>query len=429
MMQLIVQSSSLSGSIRVTTSKSHTMRAVLLGSLAHGTTTVRHYLPSPDTVAMVAACKALGAGITQMDDVITIQGTGGNLTTPKQVIDVGNSGQVLRFVASIAALLPHHTVITGDNSICSIRPMNPLLGALQQLGAFALSTKGDGHAPIVIGGKAKAGHVCLDGQDSQPVSAMLFLAAFLEGETVIEVNNPGELPWINLTLHWLDMLGVTYTNDNYTKYTVQGPVSYQGFDYTVPGDWSSAAFPIAAALVTNSSITLENMDFADPQGDKAIIGAFQAMGASIIVDAANRRVEVKQHSGLHGATINVNDFIDAVPVLAAVACFASSPVIITGGGIARHKECDRIHAIAVELKKMGATIEEQPEGLIIHPSILHGAQVSSWHDHRIAMALSVAGCACGNVVIDNVACVAKSFPGFAAAMRGLGANIVEVEEA
>ncbi len=425
-MRLLVQKSLAGGKTGVTSSKSHTMRAILLASMARGKSYVHNYLPSPDTEAMLLACNALGAKIERTEYTLSIDGTGANLQTPKQVIDVGNSGQVLRFVAAMATLLPDYTVITGDHSICTLRPMNPLLEGLQSAGAFAVSSKGDGHAPIIVRGKAKASIMTLDGQDSQPVSALLMLAAFLEGESTIKVRNAGEKPWISLTLHWLDRLGVQYTNQDFHTYTVVGQKNYAPFDYTVPGDWSSAAFPIAAALVTGQELLLQNMDFDDAQGDKEVVAALEQMGAKFTIDKDNRNLLVHPNQRLAGARINVNNIIDAVPILATVACFANSPTEIFGAEIARHKECDRLKAISAELGKMGAKIEELPDGLVIHPSILHGAKTESWHDHRIAMSVAVAALSCGETSINDVACISKSFPSFAATMQQLGAKIEEV---
>lgn len=426
-MRYLVTPSSLHGSGTVPSSKSHTMRAVLFASFAKGQSIIHNVLPSPDAAAMVAACRALGAVITEQGTTLTIQGVGGCPQPPQSVIDVGNSGQVLRFVAALAALMPYYTVLTGDKSICTIRPMQPLLEGLTQAGAFAVSTKDDGKAPIVVRGLARAAALEIDGSDSQPVSALLMLAAFLEGTTTITVRNPGEKPWIGLTLHWLDMFGVRYTNDNFCKYTVTGPTVFNGFTYTVPADWSSAAFPIAAALVTRSEMTLENVDFADPQGDKGVVDALEKMGASFTREHGAKRLQVHGGVALHGAELDVNTIIDAVPVLAAVACYASSPTTITGAAIARQKESDRLHAIATELGKMGARIEERPDGLVIHPAALHGAHTTSYHDHRIAMACAVAGLGASSpTTVHDVACVAKSFPGFAGIMQGLGASVVEV---
>lgn len=422
-MKYRIAASGLSGTCSVPPSKSHTMRALLLAGMARGQSLVRNPLPSPDTAAMITACRALGAHIEQEDGLCVITGTAGTPSVPEQVIDVGNSGQVLRFCAALAALLPHYTVITGDSSVRSIRPMRPLLDALTQLGALAVSSKDDGHAPVIIRGPARPGEVLMDGADSQPVSAMLFLAAFLNGTTRIAVTSPGELPWIDLTLYWLDRLGIRHTNEEYRLYTVEGPTAYDGFEYTVPGDWSSAAFPVAAALITGSTVTLRNMDIADPQGDKAVLSMFERMGARFAIDGD--RLTVLEHNGLSGITVDVNTAIDAVPALTAVACFADGPTTITGAAIARRKESDRIAGIAGELGKMGALIEEFDDGLTVYPRPLHGATVHSRHDHRLAMALAVAGLAVGDTVVEDVGCVAKSFPGFAAVMSGLGAAVTE----
>lgn len=427
-MRFLVDKSSLAGEISVTTSKSHTMRAILLASMAGGQSRVRHPLPSPDAEAMIKACRALGAKITEQLDELEIAGTGGNLQVPADVIDVGNSGQVLRFGAAMAARLPQYTVFTGDNSVRTLRPMQPMLEALSGLGVFAVSSKGDGKAPIIVRGPAKAGKIRMNGADSQPVSAMLMLGACLPGSTEIEVDNPGEKPWIDMTLHWLDSLGVQYEHRDYAWYRVNGRGIWPGFDYTVPGDWSSAAFPLAAALVTNSEVTLRNMDINDPQGDKAVLEMFRCMGANIEVDEAAKTVAVRRHNGLNGIEVDVNTAIDAVPILATVACFAKSPTTISGAAIARQKESDRIAAISTELGKMGAKIKEFPDGLTVYPAELHGAETESRHDHRIAMSLAVAGLTCGGTIINDTACVAKSFPGFAQAMQGIGAKIDEVRE-
>jgi 3-phosphoshikimate 1-carboxyvinyltransferase len=401
------------------------MRAILLGSMLPGVSTVRRPLSSPDTEAMIAACSAFGAGLEQQGDSLVLSGAGPGLSVPSQVIDVGNSGQVLRFGAAMAARIPLYTVFTGDDSVRSLRPMQPLLDALTSLGAFAVSSRNDGRAPVIVRGPVRAGRARMDGRDSQPVSAMLLLAAFLPGTTRLEVESPGERPWIDLTLSWLDRLGVPYSNEDYGAYTVTGPTACAGFRYLVPGDWSSAAFPLAAALVTNSALTLENMDFRDPQGDKAVLALWERMGARFSLDQGAGTVLVHQHHGLRGAVMDVNGVIDALPVLAAVACFARSPTVITGAAAARSKESDRLSAIAGELAKMGARIEEREDGLTVHPAVLRGAVVHSRSDHRIAMALAVAGLAAGRTVIEDTDCVAKSFPGFTAAMRGAGAFIRE----
>lgn len=425
-MNYLIKPSTLNGRITVTTSKSHTLRAILFASLAHGDSIIKHYLKSPDTVAMINACELLGAKIKVTDDQLNIRGVAGKPHVPDNVIDAGNSGQVLRFVAAIAALLSNYTVITGDRSIRTNRPIQPLLDALSNLGVTAISTKNDGYAPIIIKGPMHNGVTTLNGEDSQPVSAMLIASAFISGKTEINVINPGEKPWVNLTLDWFKRLGISCDHKNFEHYVVQGGANYAGFNYTVPSDFSSVAFPLVAALITRSDITIDNIDMQDVQGDKAIIFALQEMGAKIDYDEKSRILHVKKNGVLKGNKINVNDFIDAIPILAVAGCFAEGTTEITGAAIAKHKESDRLVAMTTELKKMGADIIDNEDGLIIKQSQLMGAKMLSYHDHRIAMSLSVAGLAAqGDSLIEDVSCVAKSFPGFAGLMQGIGAKIIE----
>lgn len=420
-----IKPSQLQGSITIPPSKSHTLRAILFATMARGQSVIRNYLPSPDTQAMIRACRSLGAQIVVEHAALHIVGVAGNPTTPADVIDAGNSGQVLRFVAAIAGLTSGYTVITGDESIRNLRPVQPLLDGLNGLDVFAVSTQGNGSAPILVKGPMMGGKTQLDGADSQPVSALLIAAAFAKQPTVITVANPGEKPWVDLTLDWLSRLGIGYQSEDYTKYTVFGNADYVGFDYTVPGDFSSCAFPLVAALITGSTVRLQNLDMQDVQGDKAVIGILQDLGANIVVDSENNAVEARPTSGLSGNIIDVNQCIDALPILAVLACFATGTTTLTGAAIARKKESDRISAISQALQAMGAMIIETEDGMHITPTSLVGTVVPSFSDHRIAMALAVAGLvAHGETVIENTACVAKSYPNFLTSMQALGADMV-----
>ncbi len=428
MTQFHISPSSLRGTIAIPPSKSHTLRAVLFALMGNGKSTVRSYLKSPDTFAMVEALRMLGAAVDINDNEIHIKGTNGKLQSAENVIDSGNSGQVLRFIGALAGLCPTYTVITGDHSIRHNRPVKPLLNALAQLGATADSMRQDGYAPIIIKGPMKPGKVTLPGEDSQPVSGMLIATSFLKGKSEIFVDNPGEKPWIDLTLSWMKRLNLRVDNDNYTHYTVYGNGSYAGFDMTVPGDFSSAAFPIAAALVTNSELVLSNIDMSDCQGDKKLVEVLITMGANIAIDDQKKQLIVKKGFRLKGMELDINDYIDAITILAVIGCYAEGTTRIFNAAVARKKESDRIHSICKELKKMGAAIQETPDGLIVSHSPLQGTHLESYADHRIAMSLSIAALgAKGDSVINGVECVAKTFPTFACDLSNLGAS-VEVKE-
>lgn len=368
---------------------------------------------------MVRACRLLGAQVDCFEDRIEVQG---GLQAAEDVIDCGNSGLVLRLIGGVCALVPSYTVLTGDFSIRHRRKVQPLLDGLSQLGAWGISTRGDGHAPIVVRGALKGGVAYMEGEDSQPVSALLIAAAMAPHPTELFVQTPGELPWVALTLSWLERFHIKYEHHNFEHYKIAGGEAIPPFTYTVPGDWSSALYPIAAALVTDSEITLHGLDFADPQGDKEVIALLQKLGAKISVEKSS--VTVHQGSSLQGARIDVGPFIDAITLLPVLACRAEGPTEIYGGAVARSKESDRIHAIVSQLKKMGAQIQETPDGMIVHPSELKGTQVTCFEDHRMALALSVAALmAEGSTEIVGAETVAKSFPGYFQMLQKLGASI------
>jgi len=414
-----IRASKLRGVHKIPPSKSQTMRALIFASLCKGRSSIHNYLHSPDTDAMIQACRCMGAQIKVMEKILEIEG---NLTSAQNVIDAGNSGLVLRFIGAISALTSQYTIITGDDSIRSRRPVKPLLDGLTQLGAFAISSRGNDHAPIIIKGPLKGGIAVIDGEDSQPVSGLLIASAFATNKTELIVTNPGEKPFVAMTLSWFDRLGIPYENENFERYLIPGGTELEGFDYTVPADWSSAAYPIAAALVTNSELTIDGVDFSDAQGDKELIGLLQEMGANIQIEG--HKLTVLPGSKLKGQKIDVGRFIDAITLLPVIGCFAEGTTELTGGAIARLKECDRIKSIVSELKKMGANIVETEDGLIVEQSQLHGTVTQSYADHRMAMSLTVAGLGAeGETVVTGTETVAKSFPGFFDKLREAGAHI------
>lgn len=419
MPEFIVRGGTLSGTISPPPSKSHTHRALLFGMMGKGETVIHRPLLSPDTLATMHAITQFGAEVKQGGDTLFIQG---GFSPASDVIQVHNSGIAYRFLTALSALLPTYTVLTGDESIRTRRPITPLLSALEQLGAFATGARGDGKAPILVRGPIRKGICHLDGADSQPVSALLIATSFLEGATEIFVENPGEKPWIDLTLSYLERLGAKISSDHYRHYRVEGALSYSGFTMTIPADFSSAAFLIGAALVTQSTLCLSGLDPNDGQGDKKVIEHLQNMGASLFWDETG--LQITPSSELRGTEIDINETIDALPLLAVIATFASTKTLLYNGAIARKKESDRIASIASELKKMGAKIEEREDGLLIFPSPLRGARVQSHNDHRIGLALAIAGLgAKGETLIVDTECTAKTYPTFVKDLQLIGANI------
>ena len=417
--------SRLHGQIKIPSSKSHTLRAILFASLATGRSKISHFLPSPDTFAMIKACEAFGAKIEIEGSHLCIDGVAGEPFFHQTEIDAGNSGQVLRFIGAIAGLAHQKIRITGDESIQRKRPVLPLLNGLLQFGCQAYTQFSNHYAPIFIEGPFTKNFASIEGMDSQPVSGLLIARAFAKSSTVLEVTTPGETPWVNLTLDWFKRLGIPFQQHAFTRYELLGHAQIQSFDYQVPGDFSSCAFPLVAAILTNSEIILNNLNIHDAQGDKKIIDILQAMGAQIEIIPETQQVKVKQGAPLKGVDIDVNDIIDAVPILSVVACFAEGSTHLRGAKIAKNKESDRLQAMCSELGKLGAQIEETEEGLKIFQSQLYSGIVYSHHDHRVAMALAVAGLSISEGVhIQETQCITKSFPNFIELMNALGAHIV-----
>lgn len=368
---------------------------------------------------MAKGCRLFGAKINVGEESIEVEGS--PISHFEDVIQAGNSGIVLRFCSALGALSCHPVVVTGDDSIRYLRPMEPLLQGLEQLGATVASMRGDRRAPVIIQGPLRGGKAVVNGEDSQVVSALLIAGAFAKEPIAIEVQNPGEKPFVSLTLDWLSRLGIDFKQKDFTHFQLFGNAVYPGFDYCVSGDFSSAAFPLAAALITDSEITLTGIDKNDVQGDKVLIDIFQKMGGNIVFD---EHITVKKGGRLKGISIDINDCIDALPILAVVGCFAEGETHIYNGKVARTKECNRIKAIVTELRKMGGDLEETEDGVKVRYSPLVGTQVFSYHDHRMAMSLAIAGMAAqGQTTVESVECIAKTFPSFQSTFQALRVDL------
>ncbi len=418
-MNLLVRKSVLEGSIEIPASKSHTIRAVVIASLAQGKSKIVFPLDSGDTRSAVVACRALGAEIETGKDWV-VRGFGGNPRLQVSEIDVGNSGTSLRLTASVAALQGEEVVFTGDASLRT-RPLQPLLDALNNLGARAYSLNNNGCCPISVTGRMRGGKTEVSGVTSQYLSSLLISTPLLEKDTEIHVIDLHEKPYVEMTLTWLDEQQISYEREGWEIFRVRGGQGYHQFDQRVPGDFSSATFPICAAVITPSHLLLKGLDMNDTQGDKEVITMLKEMGASIQIKKEGILVD---SSELMGCELDLNNTPDALPALAVVGCYTKGETILKNVAQARIKETDRIRVMATELSKMGADIEELEEGLIIRQSELKGTRVSGYNDHRVVMALSLAGMiAQGETEIDGAESVNITFPGYVEKMCQLGAQM------
>lgn len=419
-MNLVVQPSSLAGAVTIPASKSHTIRAVVISALAGGTSHILNPLDSSDGRSSVAVARAFGAAVDRSDpERWRVEGTGGDLKVPEDVVNVGNSGTSCRIGLGVAGLCRGTSVFTGDDQTRR-RPMGPLLEALNALGARALSTKGDGTLPVVVTGPIEGGKTTVSGITSQYVTSLLIAAPLAPKATEIMVHDLHEKPYVGMTLWWLDRQGIVYERKGWERFWVEGGQAYRADEVAVPGDFSSATFFLAAGAIGAGTITLRGLDMSDSQGDKAVVEMLRSMGAEIT--AVEEGLTVGEGE-LVGQELDLNDTPDALPALAVVGCFARGKTVLRNVPQARIKETDRISAMARELAKMGARVEELPDGLVVHQSDLRGARVEGWGDHRIVMALAVAGLgAQGKTVITTAEATEVTFPTFVELLGALGAK-------
>jgi len=423
-MKLIVEKTeNLEGEITIPGSKSHTIRAVIIASLAEGTSKISNPLKSADTMTAVNACKALGAKISiDNEKEWVVEGTNHTLTDPTETINMGNSGTSLRLISGIiAALCDFEVQLEGDESLRT-RPMQPLLKSFNELGAEALSTNNDGYCPITIKGKMHGGSTETIGITSQYISSLLLACPLLEEDTKIKVEKPNEIPYIKMTLKWLDDQGIKYeASDDLTKFKITGNQKYKSFERTIPADWSSATFPLVGAAITNSNVLIKGLDMNDTQGDKAIIDYLKRMQADIQIEGQGIRIKGKP---LQGQELDINNTPDALPALSVLGCFADGTTTLVNVAQARIKETDRIKVMTEELTKMKADIKEREEGLIIHKSTLKGNKARGHNDHRIVMALSLAGLVAeGKTEITTAESIDVTYPTYVKSMKSLGAKM------
>ncbi|MFH1742843.1 MAG: 3-phosphoshikimate 1-carboxyvinyltransferase [bacterium] len=419
-MELTVERSSLSGGVQIPGSKSHTIRAVVIASLARGRSEIRRPLDSLDTQSSIQTCTALGAQIEQSTDVWTVEGTGGNPSVPENVIDVGNSGTTLRTTLGMAALAPGYSVFTGDHQIRS-RRVGPLVRSLCDLGANAFTTRGGETPPVVVGGKMRGGETTIECLTSQYLTSLLINCPCAEQSSTIHVPLLHEKPYVEMTLWWLKRRGIRVERQGFEHFEIPGNQYYDAFSQAIPADFSSATFFLVAAAVTGSRLTLYGLDMSDTQGDKAVVKMLEEMGAEVTIREDSISIEGR---GLRGATFDLNATPDALPAMAVAGACAEGETHLVNVPQARLKETDRIRVMHEELSKMGVKVEELADGLVVRGGELRGARVDGHHDHRVVMALSVAGMvAKGSTEIETAEAAAVTFPTYIDLMQSLGARM------
>ena len=426
-MKWSVSPSRLHGVIAIPPSKSHTIRSLLVATLADGVSIIHKPLLQGDGASAIRAAKAMGATVETRGDDCTITGIGRRYDEGQDVFDMGNSGTSTNLFMSVAALGKRRRRFDGDHSLRS-RPFRHLLSALGRLGATYSFVHPPADLPFLIKGPLFGGATVVNGISSQFVSSLLFTCPLLAYDTELSVENLHEKPYIELTLWWLKQQGIVFSPaDDFTLFEIKGGQSYKPFDLSIPADFSSATFAACAAAMGNTSLTLSGLDFTDPQGDKGVFDLLHQMGADVSHGPAG--VTVTGPDALEGRTIDLNTMPDALPAIAVAASTAGGVTHIVNVAHARIKETDRIKVMAMELAKMGVDIAEREDGLVIRGGKLRGAMVNGHDDHRVVMALVLAGLnADGETIIDTAEAAEVTYPGFAEDFRKLGAKIEVVLE-
>ena len=414
MMDIAFNGGSANGTVTVPSSKSHTHRAIIMSALSGGPCRVSSPLISFDTKATMDAVRAMGATVKECDGYLDISAD--RIHAPDRTIDVCNSGTTLRLMSGISALFDSETVLTGDESIRK-RPMGPLLDALKGCGASCSSE--DGRAPLRIRGPVTEDTLYIDGStSSQFVSSVLMMSPLIGRPVDIRLTGKTvSRPYIDITLSMMRRFGIAVDEREGGFHTE--PQSYRPCDYTVPADFSSAAFPLVAGGLSGK-VTVTNLDMDDPQGDKRIVDILSKTGCDVTVNGGS--ITCASTGKLNAMDIDMSDIPDLFPIVCVLMSTAEGTSRLYGAPHLRFKESDRIALTEDMLRTLGADITGTEDGCVINGvRRLKGGRIHHHGDHRMMMAASVASLISeGPVTMEDDGCWNVSFPGFPDVMRKLG---------
>ena len=415
-----VEKSKLSGSLICPPNKSYTHRAVFLAALAGDNSKVENVLFSADTFATINACKNFGAEMERRDSSIIVKKSiGEGKFVPE--INAENSGTTIRIAAGIASLFSEETTLTGDSSLQK-RPMQPLLKALESIGAKCSSV--DGKPPMKITGKIKGGEITIPGNfSSQFISALLISAPLTEkGMNLLIEGNLVSKPYLDATISTMRHFGVTVqTLIPYKRYNI-APQIYKPSTFTVPIDFSSLALLLSAAVLCGENFVIKGNIGNLPQGDEVFIDILEHLGVKVTID--DDEISIQSPEKLNGGKFDLSNSPDLLPPLAILSLKTSSPIEIVNVKHARLKETDRIAIVAREIVKLGVKVREKEDGLILSmASNLKGGSLNSENDHRLFMAFCIAGMYVGDCTVTDPESVKVSYPNFIEEMSKIGAKI------
>lgn len=411
------------GTIQPPGSKSITNRALVCAALADGESTLLGALDSEDTQVMVGALGALGIDVDhdKAARTICIRGCAGRPPATSAELYVANSGTTIRFLTALVSLGQGRFRLDGTARMRQ-RPIEDLLEALRRLGVDAASELGNGCPPAIVQAKGlPGGRTDVAGSiSSQFLSGLLLASPY--ARIPIELHVTGELvskPYITMTLAVMETFGAECKTEELTRFLTATDRPYRARSYAIEPDASAASYFFAAAAVTGGQVTVPGLSRSSLQGDVAFCDCLAQMGCQVQYGKSGITVASGR---LHGIDVDMNAISDTVQTLAVVALFAEGPTTIRNVGHIRHKETDRLAALATELRKLGAKVEERPDGLRITPAPLRPAEIDTYDDHRMAMSLAIVGLASPGVVIRDPGCTAKTYPEFFADLARLASR-------
>ncbi len=425
--------SSLKGEVEAPPSKSHTHRILTVGLLSDNKVKVYNPLIAGDVTATIDCCKLFGAEIKITNNLLEITPPS-SLNAPNKILDAKNSGTTIRFMMSIAAIAKGTTKLTGSPQLKK-RPVADLTDALNRLGARCEYTEREGYPPLAITGTDKlGGETWISGNiSSQFISSLLLSLPKSTVNSIIHIKPPVKSkPYIKMTLEIVEKSGVIIKASRDLKnFIIPGNQHYKIREYYVPGDWSSIAFILAAAAITNSNLKIINVDFQSTSADRKIVDDLRKMGAKLEEDL-EKKVLTVNGGKLKGAKINCSNTPDLIPVLAVTAAYAEGVTILYGAEHVRYKESNRLQTISEELSKMGVKLKENKTGLTIKGGerLTGCSNLNAHGDHRIFMALCIAALKAGEAsTINGLETYSDSYPNFIKDLKSIGVKLEEKQDA
>jgi len=410
-MKEIPKSGPLNATVTVPPSKSYSVRALLLAAMSSGRTAVSNCLDADDTRYALEALKSLGYDIAGSFQQELFIGPRITMSANEVPIFIGNAGTAMRFFTGWLAVTPGRFLLQGEARMHQ-RPIGDLVEVLRQLDAEVEYVENEGFPPLRIRGKKMRGGFDVTisaGTSSQFVSALMLGGATLPDGITLRIRNLASGPYIDITADILETFGAHVTREDDVVRVRAGQLARS--EYRVEGDWSSASYWFAAAAATRGTMRVRGLAVPTAQGDAGFVDILAAMGC--VVEVSPEEIVVRGPQQLRGGTFDCNATPDIVPTLAAIAPLADAPVEIVNVANLRVKESDRLATVTSELRRLGATVDERPDSLLIQPGWTDAPAVIETHnDHRIAMAFAIAGLARGNVTIGKEQVVTKSYPRF-----------------